>query len=92
MDHEFPTILTNRDTAPLKEIPYLDHPELKFNEHESTQMPFRYVKGEDGQPVMPEVSSCSRADPLRVALPAHRSQGMVDLIRKDSDKAIDDMF
>lgn len=39
----------------LDEIPYLDFPELKFNEHESTQMPFRYVKGEDGKPVMPQV-------------------------------------
>lgn len=41
--------------GPLKEIPYLDHPELKFNEHESTEMPFRYVKGKDGEPIMPEV-------------------------------------
>ncbi|KAL1887356.1 hypothetical protein Sste5346_010266 [Sporothrix stenoceras] len=56
----------------LDDIPYLDFPELKFNEHESTQMPFRYVKGDDGKPIMPE--------------------GMVDLIRKDSDKAIDDLF
>ncbi|ERS96649.1 protein-arginine N-methyltransferase SFM1 [Sporothrix schenckii 1099-18] len=56
----------------LDDIPYLDFPELKFNEHESTEMPFRYVKGDDGKPIMPE--------------------GMVDLIRKDSDKAIDDLF
>jgi ribosome biogenesis SPOUT family RNA methylase Rps3 len=48
--------MANCALAPLKEIPYLDHPELKFNEHESTQMPFRYVKGEDGKPIMPEVS------------------------------------
>ncbi len=41
--------------APLKEIPYTDHPELKFNEHESTQMPFRYVQDKDGKPIMPEV-------------------------------------
>lgn len=40
-------------------IPYLDHPELKINEHESTEMPFRYVKGSDEEPVMPEVSSPS---------------------------------
>ncbi|KAH9900192.1 SAM-dependent RNA methyltransferase [Xylariomycetidae sp. FL2044] len=56
----------------LNKIPYLDFPELKFNDHESTQMPFRYVKGEDGNPVMPE--------------------GMVDLIKKDTDKSIDDLF
>ncbi|KAI0399823.1 DUF431-domain-containing protein [Xylaria palmicola] len=38
----------------LNMIPYLDHPELKINEHESTEMPFRYVKGDDGKPIMPE--------------------------------------
>ncbi|KAK8098441.1 carboxypeptidase D [Apiospora kogelbergensis] len=53
-------------------IPYLDHPELKFGEKESTEMPFRYVKGKDGKPIMPE--------------------GMVDLIKKDADKSIDDLF
>lgn len=41
--------------VPLKDVPYLDHPDLKINDHESTQMPFRYVKGEDGQPIMPKV-------------------------------------
>ena len=41
--------------VPLTEVPYLDFPELKFNEHESTEMPFRYVKGEDGLPIMPKV-------------------------------------
>lgn len=40
-------------------IPYLDHPELKFGEKESTEMPFRYVKGKDGKPIMPEVSYTS---------------------------------
>ncbi|KAH8893251.1 DUF431-domain-containing protein [Thozetella sp. PMI_491] len=58
--------------VPLADIPYLDFPELKFNDHESTEMPFRYVKGEDGKPIMPK--------------------GMVDLIAKDADKAIDDLF
>lgn len=42
--------------VPVDKIPYLDFPELKFNEHESTEMPFRYVKGEDGKPIMPKVS------------------------------------
>lgn len=40
---------------PLEEVPYIDYPELRINHHESTEMPFRYVKGPDGQPVMPEV-------------------------------------
>ena len=39
----------------LDKIPYVDFPELKLSKHESTEMPFRYVIGEDGQPIMPEV-------------------------------------
>ncbi|CAK7264350.1 hypothetical protein SEPCBS57363_001025 [Sporothrix epigloea] len=66
------TRIVAEQRIPLDDIPYLDFPELKFNEHESTQMPFRYVKRDDGKPIMPE--------------------GMIDLIRKDSDKAIDDLF
>ncbi|KAI1462776.1 DUF431-domain-containing protein [Annulohypoxylon moriforme] len=56
----------------LNKVPFVDFPELKFNEHESTQMPFRYVTDQDGKPIMPE--------------------GMVDLIKKDADKSIDDLF
>ncbi|KAK0727053.1 SAM-dependent RNA methyltransferase [Lasiosphaeria miniovina] len=57
---------------PVAEVPYLDFPEIRFNEHECTEMPFRYVKGDDGKPIMPK--------------------GMVELIGKDADKAIDDLF
>lgn len=39
----------------LDQLSYVDHPELKINRHESTQMPFRYIKGANGEPVMPEV-------------------------------------
>lgn len=39
----------------LEDVPYVDHPELRIDEHESTEMPFRYVRGEDGLPVMPKV-------------------------------------
>lgn len=39
----------------LNMVPYVDHPELKFNDKESTQMPFRYVTDKDGKPIMPEV-------------------------------------
>jgi ribosome biogenesis SPOUT family RNA methylase Rps3 len=49
----YPTVIDKLET-----IPYLDFPNLKFNEHESTEMPFRYVKGTDEKPVMPEVSQC----------------------------------
>lgn len=41
--------------VPIDHIQYVDYPELKLDEHESTEMPFRYVKGRDGQPIMPEV-------------------------------------
>lgn len=41
--------------VPLSEIPYIDYPEIQLDEHESVEMPFRYVKGPDGKPVMPEV-------------------------------------
>lgn len=42
--------------ALLKDIPYIDYPEIRIDEHEITEMPFRYVKDADGKPVMPEVS------------------------------------
>ncbi|KAI9780863.1 MAG: hypothetical protein M1839_006490 [Geoglossum umbratile] len=61
-----------QDKIPLHQIPYVDFPELQINRHESTEMPFRYVKGEDGQPVMP--------------------QGMLELIKKDSEKGFGDLF
>ncbi|EYB25777.1 hypothetical protein FG05_10146 [Fusarium graminearum] len=66
------TRIVVQDKVPVDQVPYLDFPELKFNEHESTEMPFRYVKGEDGKPIMPK--------------------GMVELIQKDSDKAVNDLF
>lgn len=56
----------------LAKIPYVDHPEIKVDERESTQMPFRYIVGSDGLPIMPP--------------------GMVNLIKKDSEKSIDDLF
>ena len=43
----------------LDNVPYLDFPELKFSANESTEMPFRYVKGDDGEPIMPAVSISS---------------------------------
>lgn len=66
------TRMVVQDIIPLEKIPHVDFPELKFNEHESTQMPFRYVTDKEGKPIMPE--------------------GMKELIQKDADKAIDDLF
>ncbi|CEJ80178.1 Putative DUF431 domain-containing protein [[Torrubiella] hemipterigena] len=48
------TRMVVQEKIALTDVPYLDYPELKFNKHESTQMPFRYVKGADDQPIMPE--------------------------------------
>lgn len=39
--------------TPLSDIPYTDFPELRFNEHESTEMPFRYIRDYNGDPIMP---------------------------------------
>ena len=52
--------VANTYPAPVDKIPYVDHPELKFSEHESTQMPFRYVTDKEGKPIMPEVSAQGR--------------------------------
>ncbi|RHZ66209.1 SAM-dependent methyltransferase [Aspergillus thermomutatus] len=61
-----------QEKVPLEKIEYIDYPEIIVNKHERTEMPFRYVKGDDGQPIMPD--------------------GMVDLIKKDADKGVDDLF
>ncbi|PHH87248.1 hypothetical protein CDD83_9131 [Cordyceps sp. RAO-2017] len=66
------TRMVVQDKMALDKIPFVDFPELKFNEHESTEMPFRYVLDENGRPIMP--------------------QGMRELIEKDADKAVDDLF
>ncbi|KAL9102594.1 MAG: hypothetical protein Q9163_002274 [Psora crenata] len=66
------TMMVVQQKIPLQEIPYIDYPELKIDEHESTEMPFRYIKDKDGKPVMPE--------------------GMLDLIKKDSEKGFGDLL
>ena len=44
-------------TVSVDKIAYIDFPELKLDEHESTEMPFRYVVSKSGGPIMPEVRS-----------------------------------
>ncbi|KAH8693078.1 DUF431 domain protein [Talaromyces proteolyticus] len=61
-----------QERIPLDKIPYVDTPELRINEYESTEMPFRYVVDSQGKPIMPE--------------------GMVELIKHDADKAVDDLI
>ena len=41
--------------VPLDEIPYVDYPELRISKNESTEMPFRYVKDQNGECLMPQV-------------------------------------
>ncbi|KAK6512287.1 hypothetical protein TWF481_001177 [Arthrobotrys musiformis] len=66
------TRLVVEDKIPLDKVPFVDFPELKVSKNETTEMPFRYVKREDGTPVMPE--------------------GMVELIKEDSNKGFLDMM
>jgi ribosome biogenesis SPOUT family RNA methylase Rps3 len=47
--------IANVNPVPLDQIPYIDFPELRINKHETVEMPFRYVKDGNGQPIMPEV-------------------------------------
>jgi len=44
-------------SVPLEKIPYVDYPELKLDEHETTEMPFRYVTDRTGTLIMPEVGT-----------------------------------
>jgi len=42
------------DRVSVDKIQYIDFPELRVSKNETTEMPFRYVKGEDGEPIMPK--------------------------------------
>lgn len=39
----------------LADIKFIDNPELRIDQHESTEMPFRYMADEKGMPIMPPV-------------------------------------
>ncbi|OBW66508.1 MAG: Cutinase [Aureobasidium pullulans] len=66
------TRIVVQDRIELENIKYVDHPTIKVDEHESIEMPFRYVLDKDNKPIFPE--------------------GMVDLIKKDSEHGIDDLL
>jgi ribosome biogenesis SPOUT family RNA methylase Rps3 len=59
--------ITNCFAAPLEEIPWIDNPEIKVSRVESVEMPFRYVKGKNGEITVPEVS-CESPLALSLAL------------------------
>ena len=42
------------DGLPFEDIKFLDYPEIKYNKYESTEMPFRYVVDNKGEPILPE--------------------------------------
>lgn len=78
---------------PLNDVPYVDEPELRIDEHESTVMPFRYVKDADGKPIMPQVSYHRRSNIFVVDNLTHRVlKGMMELIKKDSEKGFGDLL
>ncbi|KAH3665410.1 hypothetical protein OGAPHI_003594 [Ogataea philodendri] len=55
-----------------EDIKFIDYPEIRYNIHEATEMPFRYVLNDQNEPILPE--------------------GMLNLIKKDSEKTLDDFF
>ncbi|KAI0048704.1 DUF431-domain-containing protein [Auriscalpium vulgare] len=42
-----------QDKVPLSDIPYVDHPTIRFNARESVEMPFRYIADDKNQPRLP---------------------------------------
>lgn len=50
------TRMVVQDRMELEKIPFVDHPEIRVDEHESTEMPFRYVLDSNKQPIFPNVS------------------------------------
>ncbi|KAK8846674.1 hypothetical protein IAR55_005761 [Kwoniella newhampshirensis] len=47
------TKIVVEDGVPLDKIPYTDFPTITFNKYESIEMPFRYVKDDKGEPILP---------------------------------------
>ncbi|WVQ76730.1 hypothetical protein IAR50_006404 [Cryptococcus sp. DSM 104548] len=47
------TKIVVEDKVPLNEIPFTDFPTIQFTKVESIEMPFRYVKDEQGEPILP---------------------------------------
>lgn len=50
-------ILTKKvieDKLNLDEIDYFDNPEIRYNKYESIEMPFRYIKNKNNEPIMPD--------------------------------------
>ena len=39
--------------VPMDKIPFIDSPTIRFDEVESVEMPFRYVRDSEGEPILP---------------------------------------
>ena len=37
----------------MEKIPFVDNPTVRFDEVESVEMPFRYVRDNEGEPILP---------------------------------------
>ncbi|KAM0791431.1 hypothetical protein ACM66B_005889 [Microbotryomycetes sp. NB124-2] len=48
------TKLIVQDGIPYEKIAFVDHPTIRFDDHESVEMPFRYVKDDKGEPILPD--------------------------------------
>lgn len=41
------------DSIKFDNIEFLDYPEIRYNKYEATEMPFRYIVDNDGNPILP---------------------------------------
>ncbi len=44
----------SKTVVAFEDIKFLDYPEIKYNKYESTEMPFRYVTDNEGNPILQE--------------------------------------
>lgn len=55
-----------QENKELKDLKFIDYPEIRFNKNEATEMPFRYLVDKDGLPILPEnMLSLIKADSER---------------------------
>ncbi|KAK6431803.1 hypothetical protein LTR95_012036 [Oleoguttula sp. CCFEE 5521] len=66
------TRIVVQDKIPLGQVPYVDRPNIEIAEGESVEMPFKYVKGRDGKPIMPEG--------MAALLASDADKGILDLL------------
>ncbi|KAF9355203.1 hypothetical protein BGX26_006853 [Mortierella sp. AD094] len=78
--------------VPLDQIPFIDHPEIKLRKKETVTMPFRYIALPPKEPTVEEAESSStgpkkskKAKKPEPLLPP----GMIELLIKDNDTALD---